>query len=51
MPEDLTVKNLLASCHNNCGDVLRPRLRSEALRHFQQAVEIRGASIRLTYRK
>ena len=40
-PEDLIVQDLLASCHNNCGDALTQLQSPEAQRHFQTAVEIR----------
>jgi tetratricopeptide (TPR) repeat protein len=41
-PEDLVVQDLLASCHNNCGDALTQLQSHEAKRHFQKAVEIRA---------
>ena len=35
-PEDLNLQDLLASCHNNCGDALTQLQSPEALRHFQK---------------
>jgi eukaryotic-like serine/threonine-protein kinase len=41
LPTDPGVQNLLASCHNNYGDVLMKRQPGEAGPQFQKAIEIR----------
>ncbi len=41
LPDDLAVQNVLASSHNNYGDVLTQRRPTESQLQFQKAIEIR----------